>query len=92
MANESFILYSMGNLSDNVSTTTLELGDYFEELNAANCLMYSKIEFDSTHFEMSNIEESLLASQIFQYKAVHLNICSFPSKFEQLNLCLGSTG
>ncbi len=63
MANESFILYSLNNLSDNVSTTTLELGDYFEEINAANGLIYSNIEFDSKYFEMSNIEDSLFASQ-----------------------------
>ncbi len=52
---------------NNTSTLTLELDDYFEELNAAKCSEYSNIEFDSKYFEVSNIEESLLVNNGYQW-------------------------
>ncbi len=88
LVNESFILYSTSNLSDNVSPTTLELGDYFEDQNAANGLMYSNIEFDSKYFEMSKYRRELISKSNVSVQSRHLNICSLPSIFEQVNLFL----
>ncbi len=79
-------------LSSSTSITNvangLILDSFFEELTSAGSQTFAAIDFDSKYYEVNDIKQSSLADLSYQYKALHMNTQSLPSKFAQLKLLL----
>ncbi len=64
--------------------TGLNMTNYFEELNTSESVKYSEIQFDSKYYDLENLNKSKIGNNNLEYKGIHINIHSLPSKFEQL--------